>query len=272
MIFALGFLLASLCALLFVPVLSARAMRLAQRRIDGRFPLSVKEIIAERDALRAEFAVAQRRMERKVAEAQAKCHADMQTLGSRELEVAELARGIESRDVTLNDRKLEIERTVARIAELDHDLAGIRTEHATGLAALTALEDAHREILADLKSTRRERDKVRQELQDAIATEEGSEAHERNNERIAHAAEIAKATASLQDLRAQYDTVTADRDTLRASLRAAEEALAKAAFARSETDPRDDAELRRKITEVADALTRGDRLPAVGAFPRAAGS
>ncbi len=72
MIFGLGFLLASLCALIALPTVNARATRLARRRIEATLPVSTAEVAAERDHLRAEFAVAQRRLERRV-EAEARC-------------------------------------------------------------------------------------------------------------------------------------------------------------------------------------------------------
>lgn len=272
MIFALGFLVASLCALVLVPVLNSRAMRLARRRIDGLFPLSVREIAAERDALRAEFAVAQRRMERKVEAAQVKCHADMQALGARDLDVAALERNVEARDATLAERKAEIEAATARLEALDHTLATLRTDHATGLAALAALEQAHAELLTDLKATRRERDGVRHDIQDVLATEEGSTAHALNSERMAHATDVAKANAALHALRAEHDALASDRDALQASLRAAEEALSRARADGGEATRRENAELRGRITEVADALMRGEHLPAVGPFPASAGS
>ena len=62
MIFALGFLAASLCGLLLLPAVNARAARLSRRRIEARLPLSLSEVAAEKDYLRAQFAVTQRRL------------------------------------------------------------------------------------------------------------------------------------------------------------------------------------------------------------------
>lgn len=275
MIFALGFLLASLCALLLVPVLNNRAMRLSRRRVEGLLPLSAREIAAERDALRAEFAVAQRRLERKVEAAESKRHGDMATLGTRELEVAALGREVETRDTALGLRKAEIEQAVARISGLDTDLSQLRSEHAAGLSALTALEDAHREIIVDLKQARRERDGARHDVQEVMA-EEGSEAALARSR--AHESSVAEATKSanaLSLLRAEHDAVLADRESLRTSLRAAEDALAKAKAdpgeaTGSEQIARENADLRKRITDVADALVRGERLPSVGTFPATA--
>ncbi|MGW9820076.1 chromosome segregation ATPase [Methylorubrum extorquens] len=215
MIFGLGFLLASLCALTILPTVSARASRLARRRIEATLPVSVSEVVAERDHLRAEFAVVQRRLERKAEAIAARRHADMAAIGTRTMETeAAVAARIRS--------EAEVARALERIAGLDRDLASARAEGETGLATLHALEEAHRAILDDLKATRR--------LQAATAP--------------SGAAEI---------------------EVLRAELTAAQAALA----ARGSDDT---AELRRRISEVADALARHDRLPQdrlpqAGAFP-----
>src|SRR4051794_4307203 len=66
MIFALGFLVAGLLALLFLPAVQRRAARLSARRLEMLLPLSMEEIVAERDQLRAEFAVDRRRIEQKL--------------------------------------------------------------------------------------------------------------------------------------------------------------------------------------------------------------
>jgi len=207
--FGLGFLLASLCALLLLPVVNRRAARLARRRIDAMLPMSVTEIAAERDALRAEFAVSQRRLERSVERVRAKRHADMEAIGARTLEIAALAKTLTAQDASLAERQAEIEQALARIAGLDRDLADAKTEGAAGLATLHALEAAHRDILDDLKATRRDRDGVRRE------------------------------SAFGESFPAPSGQASMDRD---------------------------DAELRRRIGEVADALVRRERLPPTDAF------
>ncbi|GJE55581.1 hypothetical protein [Methylobacterium thuringiense] len=271
MSFALGFLLASLAALLMLPVLNRRAARLARRRIDGLFPLSMQEIAAERDALRAEFAVAERRMERKVEAARSGRHTDMETVGAKLLEIAALQREVEGRDAALGGRKVEIEEAHARIAGLDRDLGSARADGAAGLAALTALENAHREILVDLKTVRRERDAVRTDLKDALSRAEAFREAPETAPDSAKAAGTAALAASLDEVRARHAAVVAERDTLAASLRVAEDALAKALSHRhgngAVPSERDDADLRARITEVADALTQRDRLPSVASFP-----
>ncbi|MGC2051251.1 MAG: hypothetical protein WA636_07150, partial [Methylovirgula sp.] len=87
MIFALGFLFAGLVALAFAPAFWRRANRLTRRRLEMQVPLSVQEILAERDQLRAEFAVGQRRLELRVAEINRAHAADRGELGRRAVEI-----------------------------------------------------------------------------------------------------------------------------------------------------------------------------------------
>lgn len=148
MIFGLGFLLASLCALTILPTVNARAARLARRRIEATLPVSVSEVVAERDHLRAEFAVAQRRLERRVEAVSSRRHADMAAIGARTME-AEAA--IAARLLS----EAEVARALERIAGLDRDLSQARAEGETGLATLHALEEAHRAVLDEFKAVRR---------------------------------------------------------------------------------------------------------------------
>jgi chromosome segregation ATPase len=235
MIFALGFLAAALCALLLLPAVNARALRLSQRRIEARLPFSVAEVAAEKDHLRAEFAVARRRLERRVEATQAARHADLAAIGARTLEAAALSRRVEAGTTILQAREAEIAETRTALASVESDLAAARADGAVGRATLQVLEDAHRDLLDDL---------VRQH----------------------HAAPAPDATGI--DLTARCAALAAERETLRASLAAAEEALAQA-VARTAPQDNDTAALRLRITEVADSLLRRDRLPAVAAYPLA---
>lgn len=60
---AIGFLAAALLAIAVMPLIHERAVRLTVRRLENGLPLSMAEIQAEKDALRADFAVSTRRLE-----------------------------------------------------------------------------------------------------------------------------------------------------------------------------------------------------------------
>lgn len=220
MIFALGFLVASLLGLLVLPAVNARAARLARRRAEARLPLSPSEIAAERDFLRAQLAVRERRLERAVEAVKAQRHADMVAIGAGTMKAASLGRDIAARDAQLAQVRLEN-------GNLEAALAQSRDEGTTSLATLRALEDAHADLLDSLIALRRG------------ASEAGTAGDEA--------------------------ALAAERDALRASLNAAERALA-AAPNRDEAVERENADLRRRITEVADALVEQGRLPRASAL------
>jgi chromosome segregation ATPase len=72
MYFAAGFLVASLLALALISAVHHRAVRLTQRRLEDSIPVSLTEIQADRDKLRARFAMQTRRLEVTVEQLDAK--------------------------------------------------------------------------------------------------------------------------------------------------------------------------------------------------------
>ena len=61
--FALGFLCAAFLAALVAPAVWRRAVMLTRRRIEASVPLTLDEIRADKDSLKAEHAVIARRLE-----------------------------------------------------------------------------------------------------------------------------------------------------------------------------------------------------------------
>src|SRR5689334_12381439 len=66
MYFGIGFLVAALIGLVIIPLVHGRAVRLTMRRLEAATPLSMAEIQADKDQLRAEFAMSTRRLEMSV--------------------------------------------------------------------------------------------------------------------------------------------------------------------------------------------------------------
>src|SRR6478752_5154541 len=83
MYLAIGFLLSMLCGLTIVPLVHNRAVRLTTRRMEAATPLSMAEIQADKDQLRAEFAMSARRLEMSVNQLKTKTTSQLAELGKK---------------------------------------------------------------------------------------------------------------------------------------------------------------------------------------------
>jgi chromosome segregation ATPase len=83
MYLAIGFLLSMLVGLMIVPLVHNRAVRLTTRRLEAATPLSMAEIQADKDQLRAEFAMSARRLEMSVDQLKNKTTSQLAELGKK---------------------------------------------------------------------------------------------------------------------------------------------------------------------------------------------
>lgn len=114
MYFGIGFLVAALIGLVVVPLVHGRAVRLTMRRLEAATPLSMAEIQADKDQLRAEFAMSTRRLEMSVEQLKAKSTNQLAELGKKgdainrlKIELGEKTATIfalEARDKALRDQ------------------------------------------------------------------------------------------------------------------------------------------------------------------------
>lgn len=80
---AIGFLVACMLVIGLIPVVHARAVRLTTRRLEAVTPMSMAEIQADKDQLRAEFAMSTRRLEMSVDQMKAKTTSQLAELGKK---------------------------------------------------------------------------------------------------------------------------------------------------------------------------------------------
>jgi len=114
MFFGIGFLVAALIGLVVIPLVHGRAVRLTMRRLEAATPLSMAEIQADKDQLRAEFAMSTRRLEMSVEQLKAKSTTQLAELGKKgdainrlKIELGEKTATIfalEARDKALRDQ------------------------------------------------------------------------------------------------------------------------------------------------------------------------
>ncbi|MEP9366655.1 hypothetical protein [Xanthobacter sp. VNH20] len=94
MYFALGVLGATLVALMVLPAVWHRAVRLTTRRIEAAVPISMFEIQAEKDQQRAGFALNQRRLELQLDAVRESVVAHARTIEQHRLRVVELDKAL----------------------------------------------------------------------------------------------------------------------------------------------------------------------------------
>ena len=90
MYFGIGFLLAALLALVVIPLVHGRAVRLTMRRLEAATPLSMAEVLADKDQLRAEFAMSTRRLEISVEQLKERTASQLSELGRKTDEINRL--------------------------------------------------------------------------------------------------------------------------------------------------------------------------------------
>ena len=136
-----GSLVAGLLVIGVIPLVHARAVRLTMRRLEALTPLSMAEIQADKDQLRAEFAMSTRRLEMSVEQMKAKTTSQLAEIGKKSEAIGRLK-------LELGEKTAALFALEAKEKQLNEDLEGVRTE----LAAKTgALEEAER-LLAGVQA------------------------------------------------------------------------------------------------------------------------
>ncbi len=87
---ALGFFLGCLLALMLAPPLWNRAVKLTTRKLEATMPMSLNDIQADKDQLRAEFAIELRKVEVALEKAKEKATRELIEANKRRVEIAVL--------------------------------------------------------------------------------------------------------------------------------------------------------------------------------------
>jgi len=143
MFFGIGFLFAALIGLIIIPLVQARAVRLTMRRLEAATPLSMAEIQADKDQLRAEFAMSTRRLEMSVEQMKAKTTSQLAELGKKSDAINRLK-------AELGEKTATIFALEARDKALKDQLRATEEELSFKLNAMRAAERALAEKQADL--------------------------------------------------------------------------------------------------------------------------
>ncbi len=135
MYLAIGFLVAMLLGLTIVPLVHNRAVRLTTRRMEAATPLSMAEIQADKDQLRAEFAMSARRLEMSVDQLKHKTTSQLAELGKK-------SDAINRMKLELGEKNATIFSLEAREKAMKEQLRATEEEFATKTEALRQAEKA----------------------------------------------------------------------------------------------------------------------------------
>lgn len=153
MYFALGFLVAGLFTLMFLPAFWRRAMRLSMRRLNMLTPLSLEKVAAERDLLRAEFAVRYRRLEQQMAAVKATKTNDLVEIGRGAARVAEL----DDRLTAAVTRGDEFEKKFAESQQILEERTALLNSTEAALLEMTERVEA---VLANLRDVETDKEEL----------------------------------------------------------------------------------------------------------------
>ena len=137
MYFGIGFLLAALVAVALIPLVHGRAVRLTIRRMEHSIPQSMAEIQADKDALRAEFAMSTRRLEIIVDELKNKHTTALAELGRKGNAINRLKIERETQKVGFVALKAEVVALKDQLTAADKEIEAIKVQrHADDLVTL----------------------------------------------------------------------------------------------------------------------------------------
>jgi chromosome segregation ATPase len=239
MYFGIGFLAAALIALLFFPLVHNRAVRLTMRRLEAATPLTIAEIRADKDQLRAEFAMATRRLEMNVEQMKAKTTAQLAELGKKNDAVNQLRKELGEKTATIFSLE-ERDKTIIeqmRTTEEEHELKSSSLREAERI--ISEKEAELSKLIAELGDQSISADSQRVELAAMRAQVEAMKFSAAEYERNIKGAEeklmrergtSAAATSDLTDAHGKLDglnTRVADLEKQLAAQTGAAEALSK---------------------------------------------
>jgi len=135
MYLAIGFLVSMLLGLMIVPLVHNRAVRLTTRRMEAATPLSMAEIQADKDQLRAEFAMSARRLEMSVDQLKHKTTSQLAELGKK-------SDAINRMKLELGEKNATIFSLEAREKAMKEQLRATEEEFAARTEALRQAEKA----------------------------------------------------------------------------------------------------------------------------------
>ena len=136
MYFGIGFLFATLIGVAVIPLVHSRAVRLTMRRLEDSFPQSMTEIEADKDALRADFAMSTRHLEMSVEQLKNKAANQLAELSQKGAAINRLKIEREAQKVEVTALKIEVEALEERLTAAGKEVEAAEGRHHEGGVSL----------------------------------------------------------------------------------------------------------------------------------------
>lgn len=249
----LGVLVTLLAMLVVMPMIWRRAVRLTKKRILGEMSISFNEVQAEKDMVRAELAIEQRRLEVTVEEQQNNLTANSFKIDRLSKTITEREQTIDERDQSidgLNEKLADQQQAYANQADilkltdetlssakdsiadletikagLEQDLIHLETSHSeqkVEIVAQMARIEGLREEISNLQQQRKQEMNLRSEAEGKLS--QRTTEFDRNKERLEKSEEkIDALQAELADKDSQIDTLNQRLDRMKNNAQTSEE-------------------------------------------------
>src|SRR6267378_3541333 len=241
MYLAIGFLVSMLFGLMIVPLVHNRAVRLTTRRMEAATPLSMAEIQADKDQLRAEFAMSARRLEMSVDQLKNKTTSQLAELGKK-------SDAINRMKIELGEKNATIFSLEAREKAVKEQLRVTEEEFGAKTESLRTAEQALNDKQSELA-------KLNAELSDRSMTAES-----RQVELVAVRSQIVELKARVGDAEREFATTHARLEQQRGESDLAARELAEARSRVENLSQRVTDLDRQLIIQVKEAEMLGNRV------------
>jgi chromosome segregation ATPase len=157
-VFVLGFVIAGLVSFSMLPVVWKRALRLTRRHLETGIPISMAEVRAGRDQIRAEAAIELRRLEARIEGERERRHAVMADNGRQSATIRRLAADIESKSRRLKQLEAGSLGEQAHIVDKDQEIATLKAELAAANVTIALRDDTLSDLRREINAAQMEID------------------------------------------------------------------------------------------------------------------
>ncbi len=217
---ALGFFLGCLLGLMLAPPLWNRAVKLTTRRLEATMPMTLAEIQADKDQIRADFAIQLRKVEVALEKSKEKAARELIEANKRRVEIQKLNGNLESSKGELHEAENAnrvLQQTIkrrlpdldARLKAAKKALTDLETVNAELRTTVASQSDALKVARATVHNQRADIDQLRLSLESGSGSGRGSAKNDSRaiaeNQRLT--AELSRAQEELERVRTSSEEI-----------------------------------------------------------------